>query len=236
VKRPPATRKTGEGDTSGRVDEVVAWIRRTGTKKTRDGMARYAIPSDKAFGVPMSVMRGQAKKLGKDHALALGLWETGWYEARMMAALLGDPELVTPAQMDKWCRQFEDWAICDTVCFFLFDKTPYSFRKIRQWSKLQAEFPKRGAFALLASVALHNKASEDREFLECLPLVEAGAQDDRNFVKKGVSWALRAIATRNPNLKAAATELAQRLAESPKAAPRWVGKDALREFSRKKKR
>src|SRR5687767_12398849 len=131
MKRTAAKQTRDEDAVAERVDDVVAWINRTGTRQTRDGMARFAIPSDQACGVPMSPMRDQAKKLGKDHALALGLWETGWYEARMMSALLGQPELVTPALMDKWCRQFEDWAICDTVCFFLFDKTPYAFRKIR---------------------------------------------------------------------------------------------------------
>lgn len=218
-----------------RAASVVAWIRRTGTSKFRDGMARFAIPTDKAFGIPMNVMQREAKRLGKDHDLATALWDTGWYEARMMATMLDEPDRVTAAQMDKWCRDFDNWAICDTACFVLFDRTPHAYRKVRQWSKYRDEFPKRGSFALMASLALHDKGAADEEFLQLLPLIEAGAQDPRNFVKKGVNWALRAIGRRNTVLKGSALELSQRLAQSPEPAPRWVGKDALRELSKQKK-
>jgi 3-methyladenine DNA glycosylase AlkD len=161
-----------------------------------------------------------------------GTLETGWYEARMMAAFVDDPALVTPAQMDRWAGDFDNWAICDTVCFHLFDKSPYAWRKIRKWSGRRDEFVKRAAFALLASVALHDKAAPADRFLEALPLVERAARDPRNFVKKGVSWALRGIGKRrDPSLKAAAIGVAERLAASEDAAARWVGKDALRDLS-----
>jgi 3-methyladenine DNA glycosylase AlkD len=150
----------------------------------------------------------------------------------MMAAFVDDPALVTPAQMDRWAGDFDNWAICDTVCFHLFDKSPYAWRKIRKWSGRRDEFVKLAAFALLASVALHDKAAPADRFLEALPLVERAARDPRNFVKKGVSWALRGIGKRrDPSLKAAAIGVAERLAASEDAAARWVGKDALRDLS-----
>jgi 3-methyladenine DNA glycosylase AlkD len=152
----------------------------------------------------------------------------------MLAAFVGEPARVSVAEMDQWCRDFDSWAICDTVCFHLWDRTPHAFRKITQWSRRREEFVKRAAFALLASVALHDKSIEDARFLECLPIIERGACDARNFVKKGVSWALRGIAKRNAELRGAAIEIAETLATSQDSAARWVGKDALRELRRSK--
>ena len=212
--------------------DIVASLKRLGSQRNREGMARYAIPSDKAFGVSVGTIQQLAKRNGRNHELALALWDTGWYEARMMCAFLDEPERVTPAQMERWCRDFDNWAICDTLCFQLFDRTPHAFAKVKQWSQRREEFEKRAAFALLASLAGHNKTAEDDAFFRCLPLIEEGAKDERNFVKKGVSWALRGIGRRNPKPHAAAVKLAQRLAASSNAAARWVGKDALRDLTR----
>jgi 3-methyladenine DNA glycosylase AlkD len=164
--------------------------------------------------------------------LALALWDSGWHEARALASFLDEPARVTPAQMDVWARSFCNWADCDTACFHLFDKTPHAFKKIEQWSKRREEFVKRAAFALLASAALHDKNAPDAKFLKCLPLIEAAAGDERNFVKKGVNWALRAVGERSTALNRAATEVAERLAASGDASARWVGKDALRQLKR----
>lgn len=215
------------------VEAVVASLKRLGTKRSRDGMARYAIRSDNVFGVTVGAIRQIGKRLGHNHDLALALWETGWYEARMLAAFVDDPDRVTPAQMDRWCKDFDNWAICDTICFHLFDKTPHAFRKVAQWANRRNEFEKRGAFALLASLGVHDKKSGDEEFARCLPLIERAATDDRNFVKKGVSWALRVIGRRSLDLNEASVKLSQKLAASEHAAARWIGRDALKELTSK---
>jgi 3-methyladenine DNA glycosylase AlkD len=214
------------------VQSVLALLERRGTARTRDGMARYGIVAEKAFGVPVGTLRQIAKDRGRDHDLALALWTTGWYEARLLASFVAEPERVTPALMDRWCRDFDNWAVCDTVCFHLFDRTPHAFGKVAQWAKRRDEFVRRGAFALLASLAGHDKKSGDEPFRRCLPLIEKAAADDRNFVKKAVSWALRGVGRRSVELHKASLALAQRLAVSPQAAGRWVGKDALRDLTR----
>ena len=214
------------------VDSVVAELRKLSSKRVRDGMARFALPSDKALGVAVGDIRDLGKRIGRQHALALAIWKTDIYEARMLAAFIGDPGRITPAQMDRWCRDFDSWGICDTLCFHLFDKTPHAWTKIEQWSDDRREFVKRAAFALLASVAGHDKTAADKQFLRTFPFIERAATDDRNFVKKGVSWALRGIGHRNASLNKAAVELAHRLAASENAAARWIGKDALRDITR----
>ena len=180
----------------------------------------------------MGTMLSLRKRLGKDHALALSLWDTGWHEAKVLAALVDEPARVTRRQMNAWAAGFENWADCDTVCFHLFDKTPYAWDKASQWAGSRHELVKRASFALMASLALHDKAAPDRRFLPFLGLIETGSRDSRNFVKKGVSWALRGIGHRNRALHAAGVKLARRLARSEEAAPRWVGKDVLRDLTR----
>jgi len=214
-----------------RVAESLAWLERRGTKRNRDAMLRYGIIAPKAFGVSVGDIKQLSKRLGSDHELALALWDTGWYEARMLAPFVDEPEKVTAAKMTKWARDFDNWAVCDHACFHLFDRTPHAWRKIEQWSVRRDEFVKRAAFALLASVALHDKRAADEPFLDSLALIERAAPDERNFVKKGVSWALRLVGRRNRALNAASIETARRLIDSPHDAARWIGRDALRELT-----
>jgi len=211
--------------------EVLAWLESQGSEAESEGMARYGIPSETAFGVSVGALQKHARKLGRDHDLAGALWETGRYEARMLACFVDEPAAVTAAQMDRWCRDFDSWAICDTACFHLFDRTPHAWRKVDQWSRRRGELARRAAFALLACLALHDKATGDEPFLRRLALVEKAATDGRNFVKKGVLWALRAIGERNAELRGAASSLAERLAESSDATARWVGKGAHKKLS-----
>ena len=230
-KAAPTTTKAVAIDT--RVRDVLAWLERRGSQKNRDGMARYGIvvKRDQVFGVSMSAMRGLIKRLGRDHALAAALWRTGWYEARILAAFIDEPARVTPAQMDRWARAFDNWAICDGCCFHLFDRTPHAWTKIEAWAGRDEEFVRRAAFALLASVSVHDKSCPDPAFLRGLALCEAGATDPRNFVRKAVNWALRSIGKRSLSLHGPALTLARRLAASADRTARWIGTDAVRELA-----
>ena len=210
---------------------ALEWLKRKGSKNIRDAMGpKFGIHVDKAFGVSMVDMKTLAKQLGKHHALAAALWDTGWYEAQMLASMVDEPEKVTSAQMDSWCKGFDNWAICDTMCFNLFDHTPHAWAKVAQWSKAPGEFQKRTAFALLWSLTVHDKNADDAKFFEGLALIEKTAGDERHYVKKAVNMALRATGKRNLALNKAAAVVAQRLADSQDPTARWIGKDALREL------
>ena len=211
----------------------MAWLKRTGTKKGRDDMKRYGLPSDTAYGVPVGRLQAYAKTLGRNHPLALALWESGSYEARLLTAYVGEPERVTSAQMDRFCRDFDNWGVVDTICFVLLDKSPLAWKKVVPWSRRRDEFGKRAAFALLASLSLHDKAAPDAQFVAMLPVIERASTDERNFVKKGVSWALRAVGRRNPALRTEAVELATRLVASTNPTAQWLGRDTLRDLKKK---
>jgi 3-methyladenine DNA glycosylase AlkD len=180
----------------------------------------------------MKDIKALGKTLGRNHELAAALWDTGVYEARMLTSFVADPEQLTPAQMDRWCKDFDNWAFCDAMSFNLFDRSPHAWAMVKKWSRRRNEFEKRTAFALLWSLTVHDKRSGDEPFIEGLALIEREAGDERNFVKKAVNMALRAVGKRNRALKSAAVEVARRLASSEDATARWVGKDALRELTK----
>jgi 3-methyladenine DNA glycosylase AlkD len=226
----PGTRKRRDAITPN-VDCVLAELKRLSSKKYKDGMSRFGIPSDKAFGVPVGEIQKLGRNLGRNHTLALELWKTDAYEARLLCAFIDEPDRVTPAQMDAWAKDFDNWALCDTLCFHLFDKSRYARRKIAKWATRKDEFVKRSAFALMAAIGVHDKLMEESFFFECLPLIERAASDERNFVKKGVSWALRVVGRRSRALHKASVGLAKRLSASEDRAERWVGKDAYRELT-----
>lgn len=217
---------------SARLKEAMDLLERAGDRRTLEGYARYGIVARKPLGVPMNRIQALAKKLGTDHALAAALFKTGVYEAQLLCAFVADPLKLTRAQMDAWTRAFDNWGVCDTLCFKLYDRSPHAWSRVAPWAAKKDEFVRRSGFALLASLALHDKAAKDAAFVKALPLCEKAATDDRNFVKKGVSWALRSIGRRSPALRAGSVELARRLAASEQSAERWVGKDALREMTK----
>jgi len=134
--------------------------------------------------------------------------------------------------MNAWCRDFDNWGTVDTACFVLFDQSPHAWTMAPTWAKEKGEFQKRGGFVLMACLAHHDTSAKDEAFLKFLPMIQKGAADDRNFVKKGVSWALRGIGHRTPALHAAAVKTATKLSKSDHPTERWVGKDALRDLLR----
>ena len=223
--------RTAELSLDDQVKAALAWLKKRSSQATREGMARYAIPADNAYGVAMKDIKALGKELGHRNDLAIALWNTGVYEARMLTSFVADPTLLTSKQMDRWCSDFDSWAICDAMCFNLFDRSPHRWAKVEQWSTSRKEFQKRTAFALLWSLSVHDKQAADDQFIHGLTLIERAATDPRNFVKKAVNMALRATGKRNQKLNSAALLVARRLAESDDPAARWVGKDALRELT-----
>jgi 3-methyladenine DNA glycosylase AlkD len=232
VRAQRATRD--ERSLADQVADALAALEKASTQRDRDNMARFGIDAPKFFGVSMANLQKLAQRCGPNHELAEALWKTGWYEARMLATLVDEPERVTAAQMERWCRDFDNWGICDTACFKLFDRVPHAWNKAQQWCERRPEFEKRAGLALIACLALHDKKAADEPFAASLALIERCADDERNFIKKSVSWALRAIGTRNAKLRAAALEVAWRLGASTNAGARWAGKDAARALAKKR--
>jgi 3-methyladenine DNA glycosylase AlkD len=212
--------------------DVLAQLKRLAHPENLPGMARFGINPAGRLGLSVPEMRRIARQAGRDHRLALELWQSGIAEARIVAAMVDEPERVTPTQMDRWVRDFDSWDVCDQVCASLFDKTPYAWVRARAWAGRKEEYVRRGGFALMACLAWHDKAAPDSAFLRFFPSIRRGATDERNFVKKAVSWALRTIGKRNARLRAAALREARALRKLDSKAARWIGADAERELSK----
>jgi len=212
------------------VDEVLERLKAMARSDRVEGMARYGMVAEGRLGVSVPEMRKMAKEVGKDHNLALGLWETGIPEARIVAAMIDEPEKLTEKQMELWVKDINSWDVCDQVCMNLFEKTPLAWKKILDWSEREEEFVKRTALALIACLAWHDKKAEDEKFIELFPVIKRGATDERNYVKKAVNWALRNIGKRNLNLNKAAIETAREIRRIDSKAARWIASSAIKEL------
>jgi len=219
------------------VDKVIARLNKMAKNAKpgyKEGMARFGIKSDVALGIPLPEIRKLAKEIGKDHEVALELWKANIHEAKLLVPLIDEKDKVTEKQMDEWVEDFYSWDICDQCCSNLFDKTPFYDKKIKEWVKSEKEFVRRAGFALMATSAVHDKKAPDSQFLGYLTLIKKYSNDERNFVKKAVNWAVRQIGKRSISLYGPALKLAKELKESKDKTARWIGSDAARELENPK--
>ena len=210
--------------------EVLRRLKSLSDPRAVEGMARYGITSKKAFGISAPTIRALAKEVGMDQRLSLKLWSSGYLEARAIASLIGDPTKVTEAQMERWVRDFDSWAVCDGCCGILFDKTPFARTKAFEWSRRREEYVRRAGFVLMAALAVHDKDAGDRVFVRFLRVIVRGSTDERNFVRKAVNWALRQIGKRNQALNRLAIQTAEEIRKLESGSARWIAADALREL------
>jgi len=218
----------------GTTPAIIAHLRSLGSDRNRAGMSRYGISVANAFGISVPELRRLAKLIGRDHALALDLWSTGYHEAQLLAAFVDEPALVGAEQMERWVLDLDSWDTCDQVCTDLFDRTSFAYDKAVEWTGREEEFVKRAGFALMAGLAVHDKAAPNEVFTPFLQIVAREADDERNFVKKAANWALRNIGKRNLALNAAAQDVAAQLKLMESRSARWIGSDALRELASEK--
>jgi len=216
--------------------QVLARLKSMGDAEDLKGMARFGMSVEKRFGVSVPEMRKMAKEIGRNHALALKLWKTGIADARILASMIADPEAMRARDLKDWVFAFDSWDVCDQVCMNLLEKVALARRKIPEWAAREEEFVRRSAFALIACLAWHDKQASDDEFRRYLPLIQRGAEDERNFVKKAVSWALRNIGKRNAALHKAAMQTAKDLQRMDSRVARWIAADTIRDLEAAKAR
>jgi len=215
-------------------EQIIKELRKHTNRKNREGMGRFGINTDKAFGISIPILRALAKEIGKDHKLAIELWKRGFHEARILCSMIAEADKATPALMNKWVKDFNSWDLCDQCCNNLFVYTPFVKEKIIEWNDSTKEFVKRASFVLIAVSAVHRKDWNDTDFVRFLPLIEKHSVDGRNFVKKAVNWALRGIGKRNLNLNGIAIGFAEKLCENESKSAKWIAEDALKELTNRK--
>jgi len=217
-------------------NEVLARLEALESPADREGMARFGIRPANALGISVTKLRAIAKEIGRDHELALALWSSGIHEARILATIVDDPQLVSREQMRSWVEDFDSWDLCDQACMSLFWRTEASVDMVFEWADREEEFVKRAAFALMARFATKRAKAPDELLESFLPVIERAADDDRNFVRKAVNWALRGIGKRNVHLNELAVASAERIRARGTKSARWIANDALRELTSDKVR
>jgi 3-methyladenine DNA glycosylase AlkD len=213
--------------------EVLKKLKSLGSPKNIAGMARFGINPKNTLGVSIPSLRALAKKIGKNHSLAKKLWKSKIHEARILASMIDDVLLVTEQQMNSWVKDFDSWDVCDQVCMNLFDKTRFAFKKAVQWPKSSKEFTRRAGFSMMACLAWHDKKTSDKEFIKFFPVIKKYSNDQRNFVRKAVNWALRQIGKRNKRLNKKAIKVAKEIQKINSKTAKWIASDAIRELESK---
>jgi len=211
-------------------EQILAELQGLGTQRNIDGMAHFGIRAENVYGVSKPKLDELAKRIGRNHALALALWLTGNHDARILAGMIAEPRQITTAVMDLWVRDFNNWDICDGTCCHLFVFAKPAWSRALLWTRRKDEFQKRAGFALAAYLAYRDKSATDAPFEKFLKIIEREANDDRNFVRKAANWALRNIGKRNLSLNRAAIATALRIQKSDSRAAKWIAADALREL------
>jgi 3-methyladenine DNA glycosylase AlkD len=215
-------------------NEILKKLESLSDPKAVEGMTRFGINPNNTYGVSIPNIRKMAKEIGKNHEIARQLWKSGIHEAKILASMIDDSKFVTKEQMENWVKDFDSWDVCDQVCMNLFDKTKFAYQKTTEWSKRNEEFIKRAGFALMASLAVHDKKAKDEIFLKFLSVIKRESTDERNFVKKAVNWALRQIGKRNINLNKAAIETAREIQKIDSKTAKWVANDTIKELTNEK--
>jgi 3-methyladenine DNA glycosylase AlkD len=210
------------------IDDVIDTIKSLADPRAVQGMARFGIRAQSAYGVSIPALRRMARELGTDHALAQGLWRSGIHEARILASMIDDPAVVAEQQLERWVSDFYAWDLCDQVCNNLFVKTEWAWNKAVQWSAREKKFVKRAGLVLMACLAVHDKKAHDEQFEELYPLIKEAADDDRNFVKKATSWALRQIGKRNMHLNKLTVVIARDIRKKESRCAGWIAADVIR--------
>lgn len=211
------------------LEDTLTALKNLADPAVRVKMEHYGIRPANALGIKMPELRELARR-NRNHRLAIELWKTGIHEARILASMIADPKELTIDVMDAWTEDFDSWDLCDQVCANLFVRTEFALDRALTWAAREPEYVRRAGFVMMAQLAVHAKKMPDENFKQFFPIMIQHAGDGRNFVKKAVNWALRAIGKRSPILCEQALQTAAKINSIENPAARWIAADARREL------
>lgn len=191
---------------------------------------KFAIVANNSLGIYHNDLKVLAKQINKDKQLAVQLFDSGIYEARILCSKLYNVNDLTEELMEKWVVTFENWEICDSFCMGLFAKSKLAVSKAIEWTSRKNEFEKRAGFTIIAAYCMADKKASNEIFKQFFPVIQREATDDRIYVKKAINWALRNIGKRNKDLNKMAIMIANDLIKLNNKTATWIAKDALKEL------
>ena len=211
--------------------QIISELQRLGDKdKIVLKEKKFGIVANNSLGIYHNDLKELAKLIDEDNQLAIQLFDSGIYEARILCSKLYNINDLTENLMEKWVTTFENWEICDTFCMGLFAKSKFAISKAIEWSDRENEFEKRAGFTIIAAYCMADKNTNNEIFEQFLPIIYRHSTDDRIYVKKAVNWALRNIGKRNKDLNRKAIKVANDLIKLDNKTATWIAKDALKEL------
>lgn len=211
-------------------EEVLRHLRAAASEKHRAAAVKLGIPEESSLGIPTAELRRIARAAGKSNALAFELWDTGYHEARLLSALVCEPEGLTRAEVERMMGEVASWDLCDHLCKELVIKRGDWEGFMRAWAEEDGVYKKRAAFTLIAAAAVHRAPLPMEKVEGYLALIRAHARDGRPHVKKAASWAIRELGKSGPAEREAALAAAREMLSGGDRALAWAARDAIREL------
>lgn len=213
-------------------DEIIIELKSISSEKYKANVIKMGIPEKNSIGVSTGDIRKLAKGIKKSNELAYELWKTGYHEAKILAVLVFDKKYLSLQEAELLMNDVCSWDLCDHLCKNLIIKLIGYENLIKKWCVSKAIYAKRAAFTLMVSAVVHEKFISDNILDDYLKLISEYSNDEREHVKKAVSWALREIGKRDFNYQEKAILLAHELKENGSKSQIWVAKDALKELEK----
>lgn len=213
-------------------NEIIAALKEKSSEKYKANVIKLGIPKDCSLGVSTGDVRNLAKGIKKSNELAYELWNTGYHEARLLAVLVFDKKMMDLAAAAKLMEDVISWDLCDHLCKNLLIKMKGYEMLIEDWCTSDKTYVKRAAFTLMASAAVHEKLLSNDRVDNYFNLIRIFSDDEREHVKKAVSWALRELGKIDFEHRGRAMALAVDLKDHGSKTQVWIAKDALKELEK----
>ncbi len=144
------------------LEEVMEALKTAGTEQNWKIYTRHGVANE-LYGVSYADLGKLKKKIKVDHALARALWATGVHDARVLAAMVADPDKADEALIDEWAADLGNYVITDAFADFVF-QTPLSQQKMEAWIHSDDEWRGQAGWRLVAKFAMQDFTLPDAYF------------------------------------------------------------------------
>jgi len=153
-----------------------------------------------SYGLGLTQLKKLAKKIGKNHELALKLWATDNYDMITLATIIDEPKKVSREQVEEQLKNLHFWMLAHSYCSNLMPKVAFQQELAENWLKDKNDIKRRVAYLLIYNIARDNKDLEDAYFEPMVETIQHNLQKEENFVKDAMNNALIMIGSRSKNL------------------------------------
>lgn len=206
----PAARKSAKAPPARMsLAEAMSALEKAGSAQTRKTYARHGA-KEPMFGVSFAVLKTLVKRIRVDHELARALWDTGNFDARILAMKVADPAAVTVAELDRWAAESAA-RMCVGYVAYLASESPHGKSRADTWLRSASESQRAMAWALVGSMAMCDETTPDAWFADRIAEIEKTIRTAPNGHREAMNHALIAIGCRSEKLRTAAKAAAKRI-------------------------